>query len=210
MRARFDPTLCLVVGHADCAGRPIEEVVLAAVAGGVTMVQLREKTASDDDVVALARRLRPILGGVPLILNDRAHLVGPASADGLHIGQDDMPAAAARALIGTDRILGLSVREPDDAVTARTEPVDYLGCGHVFPTTSKAKATRPIGPDGLAAVCRAARHPVIAIGGIAAANVFRLGDAGAAGIAVISAITAAPDPEAAARLLRRALGEPCS
>lgn len=199
-----DLTLYLVVGTGDTAGRPLVEVVRAAVQGGVTLVQLREKTAPTRRQLELARALRGELDGtgVPLIVNDRIDVALAAGADGVHLGQEDMPPDLARRLLGDDMILGLSVGDDAEARTADPALVDYVGIGPAYATGTKADAGTAIGPKGVARLHRRVGLPGVAIGGITAENAAALAAAGLEGIAVVSAIAAAGDPEAAARRLR--------
>ncbi|MFQ5774815.1 MAG: thiamine phosphate synthase [Kiloniellaceae bacterium] len=206
-RRAFDLTLYLVAGTDAVAGRPLEEVVAAAVRGGVTMVQLREKTLPDARVADLARRLRASLAahGIPLIVNDRVEVARAAGADGVHLGQDDLDAARAREVLGPEKIVGVSAGTPEEA--ARVDPAlaDYAGVGSVYPTATKPDAGAAIGIAGLTALKRAIPLPVVAIGGIDEENAAEVAASGVAGVAVVSAICAAADPEAAARRLRRAI-----
>jgi thiamine-phosphate pyrophosphorylase len=199
-----DLSLYLVLDPAACTGAGPEAVARAAAAGGVTLVQLRAKTLPDPELAALAMALRAVLRplGIPLIVNDRARVAVAADAEGLHIGQGDGDPVAARAAIGPRRLLGLSIEAPDQL--ARLDPaiVDYVGAGPVFPTPSKPDAAPATGFDGLAAIVAACPVPVVAIGGLGPDSAAASIAAGAAGIAVVSAICAAPDPEAAARALR--------
>ncbi len=203
----FDLTLYLVAGSGTLGGRPLEEVVAAAVRGGVTLVQLREKALADDRVVALARGLKGLLGplGVPLIVNDRVEVAKAAGADGVHLGQDDLDAARARAILGPDKLIGVSAGTPEEAARVDRNLADYVGIGPVHATPTKPDAGAPIGVAGLTVLGAAlAPLPVVAIGGIDAGNARAVMASGAAeGVAVVSAICGAEDPEAAARALRR-------
>ncbi len=175
-----------------------------ALRGGVDIVQLRLKDASDETIVATARRYAAVCRAhdVPLILNDRPDLVAEAGADGVHVGQDDMAVARARALIGPDRILGLSTHSPAQVDRAAAEPeIDYIGVGPVHATPTKPG--RPaVGLDLVRYAAAHAATPFFAIGGIDAGNVAAVRGAGATRIAVVRAITDAPNPEGAARALR--------
>jgi thiamine-phosphate pyrophosphorylase len=175
-----------------------------ALRGGVDIVQLRLKDAGDEAIVATARRYAAVCGahGVPLILNDRPDLVAAAGADGVHVGQDDMPVAQARGLVGPDRIVGLSTHSPAqiDAAAAESE-IDYIGVGPVHATPTKP-GRPPVGVDLVGYAAAHAATPFFAIGGIDAGNVAAVRAAGATRIAVVRAITDAADPEAAARALR--------
>jgi thiamine-phosphate pyrophosphorylase len=186
-----------------CGAQP-DAFLERALRGGVDIVQLRLKDAGDETIVTTARRYAAVCRthGVPLILNDRPDLVAAAGADGVHVGQDDTAAAQARALVGPERLVGLSTHSPAqvDAAAADAE-IDYLGVGPVHATPTKPG--RPA--VGLELVRYAAAHaatPFFAIGGIDAGNVASVRAAGATRIAVVRAITDAPDPEAAARALR--------
>jgi thiamine-phosphate pyrophosphorylase len=175
-----------------------------ALHGGVDIVQLRLKDAGEDSIVATARRYAAVCHahGVPLILNDRPDLVAAAGADGAHVGQDDTPVAQARALVGPDRIVGLSTHSPAQIDAAAAEPeVDYIGVGPVHATPTKPG--RPaVGLDLVRYATAHAATPFFAIGGINAGNAADVRATGATRIAVVRAITDARDPEAAARVLR--------
>ncbi len=204
---RFDPSLYLVVGTADLrSGGDLEAVVTAAVRGGATLVQLREKDANLARVVALARalkaRLEPL--GVPLIINDSAAAVLAADADGLHVGQDDQPPLAARLAIGRRRSLGVSAGSLAEARINGLVVADYVGAGPIYATTSKADAGQPVGPEAILKLRAFVPLPLVAIGGVTADNAAAAVAAGADGVAVVSAICGAADPEAAARAIRRA------
>jgi thiamine-phosphate pyrophosphorylase len=186
-------------------GEQTDAFLRHALTGGVDIVQLRLKDAGDDDaILATARRYAAVCRehGVPLILNDRPDLVHAAGAAGVHVGQDDVPVAEARALVGPDRIVGLSTHSPAqiDAAAAQAE-VDYIGVGPVHATPTKPG--RPaVGLDLVRYAAAHAATPFFAIGGIDAGNLADVWAAGATRIAVVRAITDAPDPEAAARALR--------
>ncbi len=209
----FDLTLYLVVGSDVTQGRPLDEVVAAAVRGGATLVQLREKAFPDAELVEAARALKSRLAplGVPLILNDRVEAAKAAGADGVHLGQDDVDAARARAILGPDGLIGVSAGTPEEAALIDKGCADYVGIGAVYATATKPDAGPPIGVAGLAVLAASLRPlPVVAIGGIGvreAAEVMAAqvmaGSRAADGIAVVSAICGAQDPEAAARALRR-------
>jgi thiamine-phosphate pyrophosphorylase len=204
-RGNLDLGVYLVTDRPAFLGRDPLEVVAAAVAGGASVVQLREKRATTREFVELARALLGLLRplGVPLIINDRVDVALAAGADGVHVGQDDMDPRDVRKLIGPDKILGLSVTGADEARTARGMPVDYLGAGPVFATATKKDAGAPQGLSGLATMLALAEVPVVAIGAITTDNAAAVMDAGASGLAVVSAICSAPDPRAAAQVLRR-------
>ena len=195
--------LHLVTDRAMCAGLGIERVVGEAVAGGVTTVQLRDDETPTGDLVELARRLAVLLAptGVPLIVNNRLDVAVAAGAAGLHVGQSDAPPGAARARLGPGAIIGLSITDPAQVAAVPTGIVDYLGVGPVFATATKADAAPPMGLEGLAAVRPLTALPIVAIGGIAAGNAAAAIAAGAQGVAVVSAVCAAPEPRRAAGVL---------
>ena len=198
---RLDLSLYLVTDPWLCAERGLVETVVAAVRGGVTMVQLRDKQATDGAMIEQARRLKAALAGsgVPLVINDRLAVAVESGADGLHMGQDDGEVATARAALGEEAILGLSVQTPEQMARVDAERLDYLGLGAVFATSSKRSRTRPLGFEGLARLTAASPLPAVAIGGLQAEHAAAVHQAGAQGLAVISAICGQPDPEAAAR-----------
>ena len=167
------------------------------------MVQLRDKHASDADVAQIARAMKAALApfGVPLIVNDRAEAAHLAGADGVHVGQGDMAPARVRAIMGPDAIIGLSIDQAAQLAQTDWDAVDYIGVGPVRATASKPDHAAPFGMAGLAAICAAAPRPAVAIGGVGPGDARAVRQAGAAGMAVVSAICAAVDPEAAARAL---------
>jgi len=195
--------LCLVTDRKLAGGRALAGIVAAAVKGGVTMVQLRDKTAVTGPFVEEARALQRLLAPlrVPLLINDRIDVALAAHADGAHVGQRDMPIALARQLLGPTAIIGLSITARGELDGEGVELADYLGVGPIFAQSTKLDATPPLGLDGLAEIRRATRKPIVAIGGISAANAAAVRSAGADGIAVVSVIMGAQDPMAAAAAL---------
>ena len=195
--------LYLVTDRPLSLGRPIEEIVIEAVAGGVTMVQLREKDAPTGEFVALAKGLKALLAplGVPLIINDRVDVALAADADGVHIGQSDMAYADARRLLGPDKIIGLSVENFHDLEVANGLDVDYIGISPVYGTPTKTDTAQPFGLEGLRRAVEMSAHPTVAIGGMNAQTIGEVIAAGADGVAVVSAICSAPSPREAAREL---------
>lgn len=185
------------------AGLPVADQALAAARGGAAVVQLRDKRASDAEMIALARDLIGVLAprGVRLVVNDRVEVACAVGADGLHVGQGDGDVRAIRERIGPDMMLGLSIETAAQLGPVPWEAVDYLGVGPVRATATKPDAAPPIGFDGLAGIVRAARCPCLAIGGIGPGDAPGVRGAGAVGMAVVSAISRAADPEAAARAL---------
>jgi thiamine-phosphate pyrophosphorylase len=187
----------------------VEDVVAEAVAGGVACVQLREKDLATRPFVELALRLKAILApaGVPLIINDRLDVALASGADGVHVGQSDMPVAVLRRHLGPRAIVGLSVETWADVEQAQDLEVDYLGVSPVHATPTKTDTKAPWGLEGLARIRAYSRHPLVASGGMNAATIQAAVRAGADGVAVVSAICASPDPRAAARDLDRLVGE---
>lgn len=204
---RFDLSLYLVLDRELCEPLGMVETARLAVAGGVTLVQLRDKTASTERMIETGRALKTALAGtgVPLIVNDDVEAAIAIDAEGLHVGQDDMDVARARRLIGPDRILGLSVETEALAAAADPRLVDYVGVGPVFATSTKPGHKPPVGLTGLARLVSAARVPAVAIGGLKAGHVGPVVKTGAAGLAVVSAICGEPDPQAAASELSQAI-----
>ncbi|PTL91183.1 thiamine phosphate synthase [Halomonas litopenaei] len=200
----FDPRslrLYLVTDPGLCASMGIEATVEAAVRGGVSLVQLRDKTASDDELVQLARRLKPALAehGVPLVINDRVQVALKAQVDGVHLGQDDGDVGEARRLLGETAIIGLSVQHPDQLSRLDVQALDYLGLGPVFATPTKSDHATPLGFDGLASLVAASPLPSVAIGGLKREHASAVRQSGADGMAVVSAICGQADPACAAR-----------
>jgi thiamine-phosphate pyrophosphorylase len=204
LRRTFDPRLCLVTDRGLSGGRTTEFVVEAALRGGATAIQIREKGCPAGEFLERALRLKALLdpAGVPLIVNDAIDVARACGAAGVHLGQGDAPPAEARRLLGPDAIIGLSVETFEQAARAEDEDVDYLGVGPIFPTLTKTDAAAPWGLDGLHRLRERNHKPLIAIGGIDASNAASVIEAGADGLAVVSAIVSAADPEAAARVLR--------
>jgi thiamine-phosphate pyrophosphorylase len=203
----IDYSLYFVTDRGLSRGRPTLDIVRAAVQGGVSCVQLREKTGSTREFIAAALQLKPFLKscGVALIINDRVDVALAVGADGVHLGQSDMPLAAARSLTGPAMVIGISVESVADAVAAQSGGADYLGVSPVFATPTKTDAAAPLGLAGLRAIRAAVRLPLVAIGGLNLANAADAVRSGADGIAVVSAIAAAEDPAQAARDLARAV-----
>lgn len=190
-----------LVTDSDLIGdRRLDDVVLAAVAGGAACVQLREKQVTTRAFVDLARRLRPPLAarGVPLLINDRVDVALAVGADGVHLGQQDLDPATARRLLGGDAVIGLSVETDDDVAAAEDLDVDYLGVSPIFETPTKTDTIGAWGLDGLARVRDRSRHPLVAIGGLNATNAAAAAAAGADAVAVVSAVCGAADPRSAA------------
>ena len=206
-RQPFDPTLYLVTDPGLGRGRPLAEIVAQAVRGGVTLVQLRDKAADGRALLEEARALVALLSpqGVPLIVNDRVDVAVAAGAAGCHVGQSDLAAAAARALLGPDAILGVSLDAAEQAHEVDPAIVDYVAHGPFAASATKADAGAAVGAAGIARVRALSALSLIAIGGLDAGNLGAAVRAGADGIAVVAAIMAAPDPAAASRELRAAI-----
>ena len=196
--------LYLVTDRSLSLGRTLQEVVTEAVAGGVTMVQLREKEASTGEMIVLAKQLQEILKplNIPLIINDRVDVALAVDADGVHIGQSDMPYNIARELLGPDKIIGLSVESLDDIRAANRIDVDYIGISPVFATPTKLDTSKPFGINGLKEAVRLSTHPTVAIGGMNRATIKDVMLTGCDGVAVVSAISSAESPKKASEELK--------
>ncbi|MFI3333610.1 MAG: thiamine phosphate synthase [Rikenellaceae bacterium] len=204
MRGSFDLSLYLVTDSELAADRSLEQIVREAVAGGVTIVQLREKELPTGEFVARARRLKAALApySVPLIINDRVDVALASDADGVHIGQSDMSYEDARAILGEDKIIGLSVESLDEVVVANELDVDYIGISPLHSTPTKSDTAAPFGVEGCSRAVDLSVHPTVAIGGINLGNVAQTMECGVDGVAVVSAIICAEDPrEASEKLL---------
>ena len=197
--------LYLITDRSWLGGRSLEDQVEAALEAGATCLQLREKHLEEEAFLAQAVRIKEIAHrhGVPLIINDNLRVALESGADGLHVGQGDLQAQKARALLGPEKILGVSARTVEQALAAQAAGADYLGVGAVFPTSTKPEAAE-VPWETLGEICRAVEIPVVAIGGITAENLPSLAGSGIAGAAVVSAIFGAADIALAARALRAA------
>jgi thiamine-phosphate pyrophosphorylase len=205
----IDLRLNAIVDPERANGRSLVELTRLVVAGGATLIQLRDKHGSTRRMIEEARAIKAVLAGtgVPLVINDRVDVALAAGADGVHVGQDDMPAEEARRLVGPKAIIGLSIKSVAQANAAPLDVIDYAGIGGVYATTSKDNPNPPIGVADLRAIVAAFRarrknFPVCGIAGIDASNAAPVVEAGADGVAVISALSVAHDPQAAARELR--------
>ncbi len=195
--------LCVVTDRGLTRGRRLEDVVMAAVRGGATMVQLREKQASTREFLEQARALKALLAEqqIPLIINDRTDIALAVDADGVHVGQTDLPVETVRTLVGPAKIVGLSITSDEQILRPDAAAADYLGIGPIRAQATKADASTPLGVTGFARLRRMSAKPVIAIGGVKADEAQILFDSGADGLAVVSAIMAADDCAEAARAL---------
>lgn len=189
-------------------GRKLYGDVEKAIRGGATLIQLREKNLTHEEFKAEALEIQQLCKkySVPFIINDDVELAHEIDADGVHVGQDDMEAGNVRNLIGCEKILGVSVQTPEQAVLAESKGADYLGAGAVFHTNSKLDAA-DVSHETLKKICASVKIPVVAIGGINAKNINQLAGTGIAGVAIISAIFAADDIEKSARELRNLSGD---
>jgi thiamine-phosphate pyrophosphorylase len=189
----------LVTDHGLCRNRSLQDIVSQAVQGGAAYVQLREKDLSTRDFVEEAVAIKKLLFPfhVPLIINDRIDIALACGADGVHIGQEDMPYATARKLMGEKAIIGLSVETWADVEASQNLDVDYIGVSPVFATPTKTDTKEPWGLEGLRKIKSFSRHPLVAIGGINESNARTVVKAGADCLAVVSAVCSADDPAAA-------------
>lgn len=204
MKAQPDYSIYLVTDEGCLQGRALLDCVREALEGGVTLVQYRAKTASSAEMYNEALQLKALCDSfnVPLIINDRLDIAMAVGAAGVHLGQDDLPCAAARRILGEDYIIGVSAHNPAEARAALLCGADYLGCGAVFGTATKADVKK-LGTDGLAAICKAKGLPVVGIGGVTADNYREVRAAGADGAAIVSGILAQPDIRTTVRAIAR-------
>lgn len=205
-----DWSVYLVTGESLSAGRSTREVVERAIEGGCGVVQLREKDRTVRERYEMGREIRALCRerGVAFVVNDRVGLAQALDADGVHLGEDDLPVPVARDLLGEDAIIGRSVSTVTAAEAAEGAGADYLGVGTVYRTQSKADIPEDdhgVGPERVAAIAEAVDIPLVGIGGITAENAAEVARAGADGVAVITAITRADDPEGAAAALGEAV-----
>ncbi|MBI1845581.1 MAG: thiamine phosphate synthase [Candidatus Rokubacteria bacterium] len=202
----MEPAVYVILDRDAARGRDLEAILAAAIAGGARLIQLREKEWPSGTLLPLAARLRRRCrdAGVTFIVNDRVDLALACEADGVHLGQDDLPAAVARPLLRPGMILGRSTHSVEQALAAQAEGADYVAVGSMFPTSTKPDF-QLVGPDLVRRVRPHVRVPLVGIGGITAANAGAVAAAGADGVAVISAVCGAPDPAAAVRELLAAV-----
>ena len=205
----IDYSLYLVTDRSMLLGMNLMEAVEAAIKGGVTLIQLREKDVSSSEFYNLAVEMKKLANSyqVPLIINDRLDIALAVDADGLHIGQEDLPLDVARKILGPGKILGYSVSNLIEAEYGEKYGADYLGAGPVYHTGSKETATEPIGIEGIIRIKESVSIPVVGIGGIGMSNIVDVKESGIDGISVISAILSKDDIKAAARELKKAWSE---
>ena len=199
-KQRIDYSLYLVTNRALSLGRENLEVIRAAVEGGVTLVQLREKEATTREFYQEGVKIRDYLKSkrIPLIINDRIDILLALDADGVHLGPDDMPVDLARTIVGPDKVIGASVFTTEEARTAESLGADYVGLSPVFVTTTKPELAQQIGIEGIPFIRQAVKIPLVGIGSMSQANAYEAVKAGLDGVAVVSAICSQPDIKSAA------------
>lgn len=212
MKPALDLRLYAIADPAVSPAERLSDLVAATIAGGTTLVQLRDKHGDTRTLIAQAEALLAVTrpGNVPLLINDRVDVALAVGAEGVHLGQDDMPARTARRLLGPDAIIGLTIKNENEVAAAPLDVVDYLAIGGVFATTSKDNPAPPIGLNGLKRIAAAsrARRPnlaLCAIAGITAETAGAVVEAGVDGVSIISALFRSADPEGAARALLTAV-----
>jgi thiamine-phosphate pyrophosphorylase len=205
----LDYSLYLVTDRGLARGRTTLEIVSAAVDGGASVVQLREKDCSTRDFIEQALAIKEFLKdrAVPLIINDRVDVAQAVKADGVHLGQTDMPLETAKRILGDSMIIGISAESLQDAIDAEKGGADYLGVSPIYATPTKTDTAPPLGLEGLREIRKAVKLPLVGIGGLTRENSGDVIRNGANGVAVVSAIVAADDPEAAAKVLRHVIEE---
>ena len=203
----IDYSLYLVTDRDLARDRSTLEIVSAAVQGGATVVQLREKECPTRDFIEQALKIKEFLkaGRVPLIINDRVDVAQAVNADGVHLGQTDMPLEMAQSLLGDTMLIGISAESLQDAIEAEKGGADYLGVSPIYATPTKTDTAPPLGLEGLREIRETVRLPLVGIGGLNKDNSADVIRYGADGVAVVSAIVAAGDPEAAARELKHVI-----
>ncbi|MFS0823981.1 thiamine phosphate synthase [Bacillus sp. 1P02SD] len=196
--------LYAVTDRAWTGNRTLVEQVEAALVGGITFLQLREKNLEYDEFLQEAVELKKLTAfyHVPFVINDNVEVALACDADGVHVGQEDMPVEKVRDMIGPDKILGVSAQNVEQAIAAEKAGADYLGIGSVFPTNTKLDA-KPMTFETVQEICQSVSIPIVAIGGITKTNILELSGSGVDGVAVVSAIFAQPDITAATKELRK-------
>jgi thiamine-phosphate pyrophosphorylase len=205
--SRIDWRLCFIADTEALAGMDVLEVIGQAVAGGATIIQLRTQKRQTRRFLQIGMEASQFLRPpkVPLIINDRVDMALACEADGVHLGQEDMPLPCARKILGEKKLIGITASTPAEAMAAENEGADYVGVGPIFTTSSKEDLPPLLGLDGLREIRAKIKLPILAIGGINVANVGQVMAAGADGVAVISAIASAPNPRQAATELIEAI-----
>lgn len=202
-KSKIDYSLYLCTDRSLMTAPTLEQAVNDAIKGGCTVVQLREKHATSREFYQLALSLKRITGyyGIPLIINDRLDIAAAVNAEGVHLGQKDLPADIARAVLGEEKIIGVSANNLQAAINAELDGADYIGVGAVFQTSTKAD-TKPVTIDKLKEIRSAVKIPMVAIGGIKRSNISQLNGTGINGVAVVSAVIGSKNITAAARELK--------
>ncbi len=205
----LDLSLYVVTDPVLKGDRPLEEVCRAALEGGAAAIQLRDKKASTRSLLEQARLLLDLCRrkGALFLVNDRVDVALASGAHGVHLGREDMPLGQARKILGEEKVIGISVRTPEEARAAREGGADYVAANLVFPTSTKTDLEGPLGLEGIRALRAAVDLPLVAIGGIHQDNAAQVVEAGADGVAVVSAVMAAPDPRKAAEKILRAVNQ---
>ena len=205
----IDYSLYLVTDRGLARGRSTLEIVKAAVSGGVTCIQLREKDCSTLDFIEQALAVKDCLGArqIPLIINDRLDVALAVGADGVHLGQSDMPLEMAQKIAGPSMLIGISAESLQDAIEAENGGADYLGVSPIYATPTKTDTAPPLGLQGLREIKNRVKIPLVGIGGLNNSNAAEVIRNGADGVAVVSAIVAAEDPETAAMNLKQIINE---
>lgn len=202
-KSKIDYSLYLCTDRSLMTAPTLEHAVNDAIKGGCTVVQLREKHATSREFYQLALSLKRITGyyGIPLIINDRLDIAAAVNAEGVHLGQKDLPADIARAVLGEEKIIGVSANNLQAAINAELDGADYIGVGAVFQTSTKTD-TKPVTIDKLKEIRSAVKIPMVAIGGIKRSNISQLNGTGINGVAVVSAVIGSKNITAAARELK--------
>ena len=202
-KSKIDYSLYLCTDCSLMTAPTLEQAVNDAIKGGCTVVQLREKHATSREFYQLALSLKRITGyyGIPLIINDRLDIAAAVNAEGVHLGQKDLPADIARAVLGEEKIIGVSANNLQAAINAELDGADYIGVGAVFQTSTKTD-TKPVTIDKLKEIRSAVKIPMVAIGGIKRSNISQLNGTGINGVAVVSAVIGSKNITAAARELK--------
>ncbi|MDP4220946.1 MAG: thiamine phosphate synthase [Bacteroidota bacterium] len=193
----------VLLGASAIGKYSVEDLAEIAVRGGAAAIQLREKIMPMDEVLPIAKRIREICNDILFIVNDRADLALLSGADGVHLGQEDLPIVYAREILGEKSVIGISCGSVEEAIRAEKEGAAYIGFGHMYPTSSKIKITNPRTVEELALVCSNVPLPVIAIGGITPENSEPLLELPVGGLAILSAFSQAEDPEKVIATLTR-------
>jgi thiamine-phosphate pyrophosphorylase len=200
----LDLSLYVITDRELSKGRPLEEVVNVALEGGATVIQLREKKLTDREIFIMGMKIKPLIqkADACFIINDRIDLALALDADGVHLGQSDLPLNIARKLMGEKKIIGISVKTIEEAQEAEAQRANYLGVGSIYPTKTKKDTGPIVGPQRISQIRKAVNLPIVGIGGIQLHNIKEVIKAGAVGIAVVSAVMGAPDMAEACRAMK--------